>query len=63
MIDAREISIAAGKSKALVLDDPGYYSSILEIRLAVEDDLALDNHAFCGASKKRRGQSIDCHAR
>ncbi|MFH1738722.1 MAG: BatA and WFA domain-containing protein [bacterium] len=46
LIDAREVSIDAGESKAVILEDPGYYVNALEIRLAVDDDLSVDNRAF-----------------
>ncbi|HPO07306.1 MAG TPA: BatA and WFA domain-containing protein [bacterium] len=45
VIDAREVSIEAGKPATLVFDDPGYYLNALEVRLDVQDDLPVDNHA------------------
>lgn len=46
LMDARSVSIPAGESTSLVLEDPGYYLSALEVRLEVDDDLPLDNRAF-----------------
>ncbi len=53
LLDARSLTVPAGESSSLVIDDPGYFSSLLELRLDVQDDLSVDNRAYVVLPQKQ----------
>ena len=58
LIDATELTIPAGGTRAFKFDLPDPGAVGLEVRLDVEDDLAQDNRAFAAVGRPRSAQVL-----
>ncbi|HEY2839071.1 MAG TPA: BatA and WFA domain-containing protein [Pirellulales bacterium] len=58
MIDAENVSIPAGKSRGVKFDLEQVATGVLELRLIVDDHLAVDNHAWAVVHTPRKGRVL-----
>jgi len=58
VIDADKVTIPAGKSSGVKFDLEQITSGVLELRLIVDDHLAVDNHAWSVVHTPRKGRVL-----
>ncbi|MFQ6131203.1 MAG: VWA domain-containing protein [Armatimonadota bacterium] len=54
LFDVRQLTIPAGQSKSVIFEDFGFDSGVIEARLDVDDDLAVDNSAYGVMAPRQR---------